>query len=404
MYIKIAWRNIWRNKTRSMITMAAIFFAVILSTLMMSIKEGTYAGMIDSMVGAYTGYGQIHQNGYWDEQTIDNSLEFNDALKEMIVNEHGITGYAPRIEGFALSASEQTTKGAMIVGVDPEIEIIHTQLNQRVVKGNYLVQNDNGALVGSGLANYLKLDVGDIIVAIGQGYHGSTAAGKYPIKGIVKFGSPELSKQLIILPIQKAQLFYGVENRYSSLILLFENNSDAINIVDDLKGKINNEYEVLNWNELVPDIVNLIKTDRVEGYVFMFILYMVISFGIFGTVLMMLSERKHEFGVLIAIGMKRIKLSIVVWLEVMIISILGSFLGMLGAFPVCMYFYIYPISFGNGIGKMLEDYGMDAILQTAIQPSIFYYQAAIVAGIASVIALYPLLTISNMNAIKAMRS
>lgn len=404
MYLKLAWRNIWRNRSRTLITMAAVFLAVILSTLMMSMKEGVYVGMIDSMVGSYTGYAQVHASGYWEEQSIDNSFQFDEDLRQLLNNQKGIKGYAPRLEGFALSASENMTKGAMIVGVDPELELAHTQLNERVVEGDYLSKDDNGVLIGKGLAHSLELSVGDTIVALGQGYHGASAAGKYPVKGIVKFGSPELSKRLIILPMKEAQSFFGTENLYSSLILLFEDNSEAVSIVQDLKGQMAEHYEVMDWTELLPELVSMIETDRVEGYVFMFILYMVISFGIFGTVLMMLSERKHEFGVMVAIGMKKFKLSIVVWLEVMVISIAGALIGMIGAFPVCYYFHLYPIRFGEDLQKMMEDYGMEAIIQSSVAPEIFTSQAIIVAIIASMIALYPLISINNMRAINAMRS
>lgn len=405
MLFKLAWRNIWRNKTRTAITMAAVFLAVILSTMMMSVKEGVYKIMIESMVGAYTGYGQVHSNGYWDEQTIDNVLQFSDTLKEQILNEPGISGYAPRIEGFALAASDNQTKGAMIVGVDPELEIQYTAMNERVTEGEYLEKGDKGVLIGNGLAEYLKLGVGDTIVAIGQGYHGATAAGKYSVKGIIRFGSPELSKQLIVLPMNQAQLFFGVEDQLSTIVLLFDDNDKAIEVSAGLKQHLSGSYEVMNWKELIPDVISMIEADRVEGYIFMFILYMVISFGIFGTVLMMLSERMHEFGVLVAVGMKRTKLSVIVWIEVMIISILGAFFGMFGAFPICYFMYANPIDMSSGeMGEMYEDYGMEPILQASIDPSVFITQGTIVAIIASIIALYPLFSVMRINAIKAMRS
>lgn len=405
MLLKLAWRNIWRNKSRTLITMAAVFFAVILSTLMSSVKEGVYANMIESMVGSYTGWGQIQSKDYPGEKTINNSLTFDDALKSIIENEPGISGYAPRIEGFALAASDSSTKGSMIVGIDVVLEQSHTHMNERVVKGEYLKPNDEGILVGMGLAEYLKLDVGDTIIALGQGYHGSTAAGKYPIRGILKFGSPELSKQLMVLPMNQAKLFFGVENQVSNLVLLFEDDSKSIKVINNLKKKLPEEFIAMNWKELIPDIVEMIKNEEAEGYIFMFILYMVISFGIFGTVLMMLSERKHEFGVLIGVGMKRVKLALVVWIEVIMMSVLGAFAGMFGAFPICYYYYKNPIQLAGGdVGKMYEEYGMEAVLQFTVEPSIFIQQATIVSIIACIIAIYPFISILKMNAIKAMRS
>lgn len=404
MVLKLAWRNVWRNKTRTLITVGAIFFAVILSTLMSSVKEGVYYNMIDSMVGSYTGYAQIQSTQYNLEPTIDNSVELTDSLIQVLENFRGIAGFAPRIEGFALTASDSLTKGSMIIGIDPTKEKQFSAMHERVIEGTYLDSLDKGALVGEGLANALKVGVGDTIVAIGQGYHGSTAAGKYLIKGLLKFGSPELSKQLIVISMSEASQFFDVQNRYSSLVLLFDDPSQSISIVNKLKSNLPQSITALNWKELIPDVVKMIEADKVEGYIFMFILYMVIAFGIFGTILMMLSERMHEFGIMVAVGMKRIQLAIIVWMEVVIISIVGAFVGMFGAFPICLYFNLYPIMLGGGeMGEIYEEYGMEAVLQFSIDPSIFIQQAIIVTIIACLIAIYPVLVIRNLNAINAMK-
>ncbi len=404
MYLKLAWRNLWRNKRRTAITMASIFFAVVLSTLMMSFKEGVYVNMVDSMVGAYTGHAQIHNSGFWDDRTLDNSLVYDQDLKNKIGSENAISSFAPRIESFALAASEEITKGSLVVGIDPDLEIQNTALNERIIKGQYLKSDERAALIGDGLAAYLKLNVGDTIVLIGQGYHGASAAGKYVINGIVKFGSPELSKQIVFIPLTMAQALYGLEGRVTNVVLKPEDPLYTGDIVDQLRQTLGVGYDVMSWQEMAPELVNMIETDRKEGYVFMLILYMVISFGIFGTVLMMLAERRHEFGVLVAIGMKRMYLGFVVFFEVLIISILGAIIGMIGALPVCSYFYLNPIQLGEDMKKMAEDYGMEAIMQPTLAPSVFIQQAIVVAIIACIIAIYPFIQLIRMDAITEMRS
>ena len=406
MNLKLAWRNIWRNRRRTFITMGSVFFAVILSTLMMSIKEGIYARMIGSMVGTYTGYIQIHGPGYWEEKSLDEGMEVTDSLKQIVLSTDGVTGYAPRIENFALAASEEVTKGSMVVGIDIELEKSFSALHERITDGEYLSEDDKSVLVGAGLAEYLKLGVGDTIVLLGSGYHGVSAAGKYPIKGIVKFGSPDLSKQLVILPLAEAQWFYGAENLVTNMVVLVDDPDNSKRIDKALKKQLSDTYEVMHWEEMSPEIKNLIETDRKEGYVFMFILYMVIAFGIFGTILMMLAERMHEFGVLIAVGMKRFNLAIMVWLETVMISLMGAFLGMFGAFPVCAYFFYSPIEFAKDdeMGKMYEEYGMEAVLQASIEPGVFLQQAAVVAMVATVTAIYPFLRILRLRAINAMNT
>lgn len=404
MRLKLAWKNIWRNKRRTLITLASVFLAVVLSILMMSMKQGIYNRMISSMIESFTGYAQVHSNGYWESKNLDDSFILNQGFEDSLTAVKGISGLVPRIEGFALSASENLTRGAMVIGVDPEKERLHTAMNQRVSQGEYLKTDDKSVLIGAGLAEYLKLKVGDTLVLLGQGYHGQNAAGKYPIKGLVKYGSPELSNQLIILPLKEAQWFYGAKDRCTNLVLIIDNPKKAKKISLNIRSFISNNYEVMHWEELNPVLKEMIETDQKEGYVFMFILYLVISFGIFGTMLMMIAERMHEFGVMVAIGMKRIRLATIVWLEVVSISLLGAGLGILAAFPVCGYFYYYPIEFGDEFGKMFEEYGMEPVLQASIDPGVFVQQAFIVAIIATIIAIYPFVRILKLSAIKAMRS
>ena len=114
-YIKLAWRNIWRNKRRTLITIASIFFGVLLSTFMTSMQEGSYDQYITAIVNSYSGYIQIHKKGYWDDKVINNSFEFTDSVKGELNKVEKITCYAPRLENFALASTEDITKGVMII-------------------------------------------------------------------------------------------------------------------------------------------------------------------------------------------------------------------------------------------------------------------------------------------------
>jgi len=371
---------------------------------MMSLKEGVYEGMIKSAVGDYMGYVKINGKGYWEEKNLDYSLIHSQELEEQILKTNDVAGVFPRIETFALAASDSLTKGSLVVGADPELEKSLNNLDQRVVEGEYFEADDKAVLIGKGLADYLKTGAGDTLVLLGQGFHSASAAGKYVVKGVVKFGSPELSKQLIFLPVKEAQWLYNMEGRFTSLIVHFDNPNKSKAVAQDLKHTLGEEFEVMHWEEHNAELKNMIATDRVEGYVFMFILYLVISFGIFSTVLMMLQERKHEFGVLIAVGMKRIKLSTMVLIEVVVMSLLGAFFGMLGAFPVVLYFNLRPITFADEMAEMYEEYGIEAVLKTSLDPSIFVQQALVVALIAIVIAFFPFFKLNRMRAINAMNS
>lgn len=406
MYLKLAWRNIWRNKRRTLITVASIFFAVILAVATRSAQTGTYDNMIKNVVSFYTGYIQIHKVGYWDEQTLDNSFIPDAELNQMLSTDKDILQFVPRLESFALASSGENTKGTMVVGIDPEKEKSVTKVDQKVIAGNYFSdKNQNAVLVAEGLAKTLGLNVSDTIVLLGQGFHGVTAAGKFPICGILRFGSPELNAGMVYLPIEKAQWMYSAENMLTSIVLMIEDPKQVERISVQVSKKLDkNKYEVMNWKELLPELIQMIEADSAGGVIMIVVLYMVIGFGIFGTLLMMVNERLHEFGIMIAVGMKNVQLALIILLETIMISFIGVLSGMVGAIPIVAYFYENPIRFSGEYAKISEQYGMEAVMPFSIDPANFTQQAWAVLVMALILALYPVYSILRLKAMEAIRS
>ena len=153
------------------------------------------------------------------------------------------------------------------------------------------------------------------------------AAGKYKIKGIVHLASPAMNDAFVYLPLAATQYFLSAENRLTSVSLGIDNPDNTDAITQNLKASIGQQYEVMSWEELIPEISNHIKADAISFYIFSGILYLIIGFGLFGTVLMMTVERKYEFGMLIAIGMKKSKLELILMGEIVLITFFGVLLG-----------------------------------------------------------------------------
>jgi putative ABC transport system permease protein len=402
--LKMAWRNIWRNKRRTYITLASILFSVLFASFMESWQKGTWNYMISNVVNFYFGYAQIHKEGYWEEQTLDKAFPLEDSILAITGQIPEIKAVLPRIESFALASTGDNTIGALVIGIDPEVENSMTNLRDRITAGEYLEENDRAAVLAEGLAENLNLNVGDTLVMISQGYRGVNAAGKYPVKGIVHFGSPELNKQMIYLPLKEAQWFYGAPDLVTTLALKIDDQRDIIPALKALKAKLNLEdYEVMDWEELLPDLVEARAFDSVGNYIVYFILYMIIAFGIFGTVLMMAKEREFEFGVLIAIGMHRLALGASVWVEVIILGVLGALAGIIASIPVVWYFSVYPIRFTGEYAGVMEKFGFEPVFPAELDPRHFLLQAIIVLIVTAVLALYPLIKIKRLKPVEAMR-
>lgn len=402
--IIIAWRNLWRKPWRTVITSGSIFFGVIFSALMTSMQYGSYEVMIDNVVKFYSGYAQIFTQEYHENKTINNTFIIPDSINSILRNNKAITATAPRLEYYSLASSADITKGAVIIGVDPEKEDNITNLSKWVDRGSYLKNNEDGALVATDLAKYLGIDVGDTIVLYGQGYHGVMAAGIYPVVGVLKFPSPELNKQFIYLPLNKAQSLFSAPDRLTSMVIMVEDNYDLPHVMRYLKKKITKPYMVMSWSEMQPELVQMIESDRAGGIFMKALLYIIITFGILGTILMMISERKRELGVMVAIGMQRTKLAGILIFETIFIGIIGTLAGLAVSIPLTLYFYNNPIPLTGNAAKTMIDMGLEPFMFFSIQPEVFYMQALIVLCITIVIAIYPVaksLTLNLTSALKA---
>ncbi len=404
MYLTLAWRNIWRNKRRSYITIASITFAVMLACAMRSVQLGSYERMIETAARFFTGYIQIHKNGYWEDKTIDNSFPYTQDLMEKVASVEGVLEVVPRIESFALASFDQKTRGTMVLGIDPEKEHNLTEVKDKLVEGEYLKADDQSIMIAAGLADYLRVGIGDSVVLIGQGYHGTNAVGIYPVSGIMKFPVPEQNNSTIYLPLKEAQWLYATGDQLSSLSLVIDKANHVDRIVAEISKAIDLEaYEVMGWKELMPELVQGIEIDNLSSKVMIWILYIVIGFGMFGTFLMMTAERMYEFGVLLSIGMKRIKMQFVIFLEMALMATIGVIAGVAISLPFIIYYHFHPIYFGGEMQAAIEDFGVEAAYFFSMQPSLFYNQAWAIFLMAGILSLYPLIVIHRLKPVKAMR-
>ncbi|HEY0355345.1 MAG TPA: FtsX-like permease family protein [Flavisolibacter sp.] len=401
--IKLAWKNIWRNRGRTFITVAAIFFAVILSTIAESLKQGVFENLVKNVVGFYTGYIQVHKAGYQDEQILDNSFRENASVESKIYASKNIQLVTPRLEAFALAASDELTRGCMISGISPEKEDNTTALKSRLVSGEYLSMDDRAVLLAAGLAERLKLGAWDTIILIGQGYHGATAAGKYPVKGILKFGSPQLNERVLYMPLPAAQEFLSAEGMITSYILSVHTGNNLSQNADAIRKEIGNDYEVMTWEELLPDIEQHIRTDSNNMKLVQGVLYLLVCFGIFSTMIMMMLERKFEMGMLVAIGMKKSKLVMMFIAESVLTVLTGCLAGILVSVPLVFYLNRHPIRIGGETAKAYERFGFEAIFPTSTDSSIFIYQALIVLLIGLGLSLYPVVKVMRLQPVTAMK-
>ncbi|MCD4772924.1 MAG: FtsX-like permease family protein [Bacteroidales bacterium] len=402
--IKIAWRDLWRNKRRTFITMGSIMMAVFLAMFMRSMQIGSYDNMILAGV-TEVGYLQVYDSGYWNNKSINKSLVYTNALKKKINNVKNISRIIPRLELFALGSFGNQTKGIFLIGTDPEIEDQQTHLSRKIVKGRYLKKNDSGILLAEKLAKFLKADVNDTIVILGQGYQGITAAGKYKVVGILKFLAKDRNNKMIYMGLSNAQNMISpyVPDVLSSLSIMLDKPNRMKKTRAELQKALGNDYEVITWRTILSEMVQTIQGDNAGGIIMLLILYIVVGFGIFGTVLMMTLERKKEFAVMVSVGMRRSKLSLVMLIETFVIGLMGVLSGIALSLPLLVYLHYNPIGVSGEIADMMIQYNMVPAMPASLKSYIFINQGITVLILALIASLYPVIIINRFKILRALR-
>lgn len=403
MLIKIAWRNVWRNKRRSFITIAAIFIAIFLAIIMRSLQLGMYDNMIKNVVGSFSGYFQLHSKGYWEDKNIDNSYEIAKSTINNIKEIEGVSNVLKRIQTGVLSSNNNLSKFLYVTGIEQKEEEKLTDWNKRLVDGRLLDKGDKSIIIAKGVAKYYNAKVGDSLIFIGQGFHGMQAVGIYPIQGIIDMKNPNLNNMSVFMNLSVAQDFVSADQRITNLVIDKEQYFDEIKIVEAIESKIDiQSNDLMTWKEMTPELDQLIQADNAGGMIVIIILYMIVSFGIFGTVLMMTQERLYEFGVLISIGMKKSKLIITLIFETIFLTFIGVCIGFVISRPIVNYFHFNPIRLFGSAAAQLESAGFEPVLPFMNTYDIPFIHGLIIILISLATCIYPIIVISNLNPIKAM--
>jgi len=400
--LKIAWRNLWRNRRRTSITAASIFFAIFFAIGMRSFQLGSYDHMIKQMIESYTGYLLVQNTDYLDDPGIDNAFTASTDLMKKINADLNVKVAVPRIESFALASTGNLSKGVMVSGISPELERKMSDPAQKLVHGRYLKAVDREVLLSERLSKYLKVGVGDSIVLMGQGYQGASAANIYSICGIVKMPSPDLDNKLVYMTLTQAEVLFSLSGQLTSIAINLKNTDEMKKTQKRLSALDGENLSVKNWEELIPTLKQQIQGDSQSGLLFLAVLYIIIFFGVFGTVQMMISERWREFGMMVAIGMKRGQLAAIVTIEMLFIGFIGTALGMLAVAPCIILGHYYPYTMTGDMAKMYIDMGFDPVMPTALFDSYFFLQGVVIFLMVILASYLPVRSIMKLNVTQAL--
>ncbi len=406
--IALAWRNIWRNSRRTVLTVSAIAFAASILVFMLSFQLGTYGTMIDASVSMRTGHVQIQAAGYLADQEIQLAFSWDDATRRAVLDgDPRVVATTPRAHGFALIASDKRTYGGMVTGVDPVREKSVSTLAAIVRRGRYFERSD-GALVGEILARNLDVDVGDELTLLGQGRDGSVAATVVRVDGVFASGIDMYDRNVVLLPLPFFQDLFSMDGGVHEVAIRARSLGDVALLKRDLNRRFSAlagggpPPVVLDWMDLTPGLLQSIQMDLVSGLIMYLILIIVVAFSILNTFVMAIFERTREFGMMMAIGISPGRLMRLVLTESFFMTATGLLLGIIFGVGVTLWFERYGILI-PGSDEIMKAYGISGRLYPKLSLLSVLAGPCAVLVITLLAAFFPALKIRTMTPVEAMR-
>ncbi len=405
MLLKLAWRNLWRNKRRSFITMAAVFFAAFMAIAMRGIQQGTFALNIKTVVNLFSGYMQVEEKGYNDNPSLNKSFVLDKNIAGKIKKTKRILNFTPRIYANGLISRLDESRGVSIFAIEPDEEKNVTNFMDNVDRGKFLTSDSSNEIVlGSALMDNLNAKIGDEVILLAQGYDGTLGNQKYKIVGTVKLGVQGMEGATVFMGIKSAQSLLAMGNRINVIAVKASGIDNLKEIKKSLTKKVNNpNLIVLLWSEVNPGMQQMLKFSSARSMIFLGILFVIIAFGILNTVLMSVTERFREFGVELSIGMPQIKLTYLVYIETMLLTLIGLTLGNVSGYLLNSYLVYHPIIFGGELKKFYESYHFLPQAQSSVQLSIFLYVTLSVIFISLLACIYPAHKVYKLEPLKGIR-
>lgn len=390
---KLAWRNLWRHKRRTLITASSIAFGVLLSVTFTGAGDYFYTRMIDAGASMGMGHITIEARDYNRAPSPQKRVAHADLLRQKTLNTPGISDVAVRINAQAMFASARKSIAGMFIGIDPTQENKANNLFLRsMIKGQMLASADgDGIVIGVDLARKLNVDLGKKLVYTTTDATGEIVSSIARVKGIFKTGVAEVDSAIAILPLHSSQKTLGYQAHEATLLaVILKDQRHASQIRENLS--VQTDYlslEVLTWQQSQPDLASFIAVDRTNNYVSQFLIALLVAAGILNTMLMSVLERSREFGVMMAIGMSPSALFRLVMLESLGLAIIGLILGTLISIPWYMYMSTTGIDLASA-------YGVDISLSGVLLDPVFKIRLFKESIVAILVGLFGLALLSGM--------
>lgn len=405
MMLKIAFRNIFRQKRRSILTGLSIFGGFVLSAFFIGWSDGSYNDIIDMFTRNRTGHIQVHQKDYLDRPSLHKTISRLPEMDTIFRDTQGVDSWAPRLYCPALVSVGEKSSGARIIGVNPDKENQTTRFDKKIVEGVVFHPGlAKETVIGKGLAKLLKAKIGDDAVILSQAADGSIANDKYKIVGIMESGDENDDRMAFYLSIDAAQELLALQGRVHEFAITVKNLNKIPQVTTSLGEKIaalDSALAVEPWQVFAKAFYVAMEVDKEGMWVMLLIVMLVVAVGVLNTVLMSVLERRREYGVLKAVGTKPGQIVKMVMSEVTILTIFCIFVGIV----VGLFLNSYFTTHGYTLPEPLTYGGMKfQTMRSEVNARSFYIPAITVLFASLLVGIFPALRAARTDPAKSMRT
>ena len=403
MILKIASRNIFRQKRRTILTALAMIVGFALLSVTIGLSDGAYGNIISMFTRNRMGHIQVHREGYLNKPSLYETIDGYTTIGEVIENSPGVEAWTPRVYAAGLGSVGEKSTVVQIIGVDVTRETQATRFDKKVVQGSTLAATaSHEAVIGTGLAKILSAKIDSEIVIFSQGADGSLANDIYKIVGIAESGDDVTDRVACYLHIEDAQELFVLEGRAHEIVVIISNINQVGKVTNAIEASLNDStLEVAPWQVVAKSFYRAMKADQQGDAIARWVIMLIVAIGVLNTVLMSVLERTREYGVLKAIGTTPMQIFWLVTCEVVIIALgsicVGALLGVLANYLLSIYGITYPEEITYG-GMKLKTLYAEVNARSLIIPAITVMLSA------TIVSLFPAIKAARILPAKAMRT
>jgi putative ABC transport system permease protein len=401
MILKFAFRNIFRQKRRTLLTSLTMFGGFVLCSFSIAFMDGSYNNVINMFTLNQLGHIQIHQREYADRPALYRTIDDYQDVGRVLDGLERVEAWAPRLYSTGLASVGEKSGGVRIIGIDPARETAATRFDKKVSAGtNFSTEPAHETLLGEGLAQRLGANIGDEVVVVSQGADGSIANDLYTVKGLIDSGNEMEDQMDMYLQLADAQDLLVLDSRIHEMIVISTSIRGLYKLSDTIAAAIDRpDLLVEPWQEFAKSFYDAMKADQRGNWISLVVITLLVAIGVLNTVLMTVLERTREYGLLRAIGTRPRRVFGLVIVEVAQMALLSVCFALIVAYAINYAFSVI------GIPIPQVEYGGVTFkeMYTEINVRSFIIPLLCVVLSAVVISVFPALKAARTQPAAAMR-